>query len=295
MSEMIILKSFYRKKNTRIYLTVITLIFTAIISLFMARNYNVDQANQNLSKSYLRFTANKESLNDIAKIKGISNINYSIIGYLINEETQNNPDQENRILIFPDEQINIGYATACDDSFIIYELNIPNITNIYVNKQKLNLNINNYIEEKNETNYYHLHINPKDFNNLSREINEYNYIINVNKWLSRKNVIKELKEKIPSLKDFEEYEYNIKILDYSQMNILIFTVLLIALSIIYIIVLIINIKNILIDENKNTRLYQCLGFTNTIIKKYHTLEIISLLILSLLISIILVTLILIIF
>ena len=79
------------------------------------------------------------------------------------------------------------------------------------------------------------------------------------------------------------------------MNILIFTVLLIVLSIIYIIVLIINIKNILIDENKNTRLYQCLGFTNTIIKKYHTLEIVSLLILSLLISIILVTLILIIF
>ena len=88
MSEMIILKSFYRKKNTRIYLTVITLIFTAIISLFIARSYNVDQANQNLSKSYLRFTANKEAINDIAKIKGISNINYSIIGYLINEETQ---------------------------------------------------------------------------------------------------------------------------------------------------------------------------------------------------------------
>ena len=292
---MIILKSFYRKKNTRIYLTVITLIFTAIISLFIARSYNVGQANQNLSKSYLRFTANKEAINDIAKIKGISNINYSIIGYLINEETQNNPEQENRILIFPDEQISMGYATACDDSFYVFNLNIPNATNIYVNHQKLNFNINNYIKEQNKTNYYHLHINPNDFNNLSKEVNEYTYIINLNKWLSRKNVIKELKEKIPSLKDFEEYEYNIKTQDYSQMNILIFTVLLITLSIIYIIVLIINIKNILIDENRNTRLYQCLGFTDKIIKKYYTLEITSLLILSLLISIILVTLILIIF
>ena len=161
--------------------------------------------------------------------------------------------------------------------------------------RKLEFTIDKFLEQKKEEDYNYLYINSSDFNNLSKEVNEYTYIINLNKWLNRKNVIQELKEKIPSLKNFEEHEYNIKILDYSQMNILIFTVLLIVLSIIYIIVLVINIKNILIDESKNTRLYQCLGFTNTTIKKYHILEIASLLILSLIISAMLVTLILLIF
>lgn len=290
---MIILKSFYRKKNTRIYLTVITLIFTAIISLFMARNYNVDQANQNLSKSYLMFDANKDAIDDIAKIKGLNHITYGIksTAYLTREEWDTYKEPRDLILI-ASQKVATNHAIAnYEASFFFYMYS----SEFYLGTQKLEFTIDKFLEQKKEEDYNYLYINSSDFNNLSREVNEYTYIINVNKWLSRKNVIKELKEKIPSLKDFEEYEYNIKTLDYSQMNILIFTVLLIALSIIYIIVLIINIKNILIDENRNTRLYQCLGFTNTIIKKYHTLEIISLLILSLLISIILVTLILIIF
>ena len=98
---MIIIKSFYRKKNTRIYLTVITLIFTAIISLFMARNYNIDQANQNFSKSYLMFDADKDAIDDIAKIKGLNNITYGIksTAYLTKEEWNKYKEPQNLILI----------------------------------------------------------------------------------------------------------------------------------------------------------------------------------------------------
>lgn len=290
---MIILKSFYRKKNIRIYLTVITLIFTAIISLFMARNYNVDQANQNFSKSYLMFDANKEEIELLEEMKELSNITYGIksTAYLTRKEWNTYKEPRDLILI-ASQKVATNYAIAnYEASFFFYMYS----SEFYLGTRKLEFTIDKFLEQKKEEDYNYLYINSSDFNNLSKEVNEYTYIINLNKWLNRKNVIQELKEKIPSLKNFEEYEYNIKILDYSQMNILIFTVLLIVLSVIYIIVLVINIKNILIDENKNTRLYQCLGFTNTTIKKYHILEIASLLILSLIISAMLVTLILLIF
>ena len=268
---MIILKSFYRKKNIRIYLTVITLIFTAIISLFIARNYNVEQANKNFSKSYLMFNANKEEIELLEEMKELSNVRYSIKAYLNSERINNDPNIENSILLFKDENIKTGYASADENSYHVFDLATSNTTSIYLNDKNLNLTINNYKEEQDEEQFYSLYINPDDFNNLSNQVNKYTYIVNLDKWLNKKEVIN------------------------SQMNILIFTVLLIVLSIIYIIVLIINIKNILIDESKNTRLYQCLGFTNTTIKKYHILEIASLLILSLIISAMLVTLILLIF
>lgn len=292
---MIILKSFYRKKNIRIYLTVITLIFTAIISLFIARNYNVEQANKNFSKSYLMFDANKEEIELLEEMKELSNVRYSIKAYLNSERINNDPNIENSILLFKDENIKTGYASADENSYHVFDLATSNTTSIYLNDKNLNLTINNYKEEQDEEQFYSLYINPDDFNNLSNQVNKYTYIVNLDKWLNKKEVIKELESSIPSLSNLNEHEYNIKILDYSQMNILIFTVLLIVLSVIYIIVLVINIKNILIDENKNTRLYQCLGFTNTTIKKYHILEIASLLILSLIISAMLVTLILLIF
>ena len=292
---MIILKSFYRKKNIRIYLTIITLIFTAIISLFIARNYNVEQANKNMSKSYLMFDANKEEIELLEEMKELSNVRYSIKAYLNSERINNDPNFENSILLFKDENIKTGYASADENSYHVFDLATSNTTSIYLNDKNLNLTINNYKEEQDEEQFYSLYINPDDFNNLSNQVNKYTYIVNLDKWLNKKEVIKELESSIPSLSNLNEHEYNIKILDYSQMNILIFTVLLIVLSIIYIIVLIINIKNILIDENKNTRLYQCLGFTKTTIKKYHILEIASLLILSLIISSLLVTLTLLIF
>lgn len=290
---MIILKSFYRKKNIRIYLTVITLIFTAIISLFIARNYNVEQANKNFSKSYLMFDANKEEIELLEEMKELSNITYGIksTAYLTRKEWNTYKEPRDLILI-ASQKVATNHAIAnYEASFFFYMYS----SEFYLGTRKLEFTIDKFLEQKKEEDYNYLYINSSDFNNLSKEVNEYTYIINLNKWLNRKNVIQELKEKIPSLKNFEEYEYNIKILDYSQMNILIFTVLLIVLSIIYIIVLVINIKNILIDESKNTRLYQCLGFTNTTIKKYHILEIASLLILSLIISAMLVTLILLIF
>ena len=290
---MIILKSFYRKKNIRIYLTIITLIFTAIISLFIARNYNVKQANKNLSKSYLMFDANKEEIELLQKMKELSHITYGIksTAYLTKEEWDIHQSPDDLILI-ANNKVATNHAIAnYDASFFFYMYS----SEFYLGTQKLEFTIDNYLEQQKEEDYKYLYINPSDYNYLSSQVNKYTYIVNLDKWLNKKDVIKKLESSISSLSNLKEHEYNIKILDYSQMNIIIFTILLIALSIIYLVVLIINIKNILIDESKNTKLYQYLGFPNITIKKYQILEITSLLTLSLFISILLVVLTLLIF
>lgn len=280
---MLIFKSFYRKKSTKIYLAIITLIFTAVLAVFALRNYNMNQANYNFRKSYLMFEANKEELENIKNIKGIKKVTPCIkatISYTKSSD-KTNTNTENLMLI-ENNSVKIGQGIGNYELQYIFD---SYTYQIYLNNTRLEFTINNFLEEEKEVYYKYLHISPTDFKNYTSQVDKYTYIVNLEKWFNKRKVEKELQKEILTISNIDEYDYNVRILDYSLLNCLIFTILLVILSIIFIFVLIVNIKNILIDENKNTKLYICLGFHKSTIKKYHFLEIFSLILLSLIISI----------
>lgn len=279
---MLILKSFYRQKSTKIYLAIITLIFTAILAVFSIRVYNINNANYNLRKSYLIFDAKKEEQEKIEQIKGINNIIFGIKSTAYATRAEWDVFEEpNDLILISNNTISPNHAVGNFEASFLFEMYT---SEVYLNEEHLEFTIDYYLEEKEEEEYSYLYISPNDFNNLNSKVSNYTYIVNLDKWLDKKKVISKLEKEIPSLTNLEEHEYNVRTLDYSLMNIILFTVLLVILSIIFIVVLIVNIKNILIDEHKKTRLYECLGFHKSTIKKYHSLEISSLILLSLIIS-----------
>lgn len=279
---MLIFKSFYRKKSTKIYLAIITLIFTAVLAVFTLRNYNMNQANYNFRKSYLMFEANKEELENIKNIKGIKKVTpcvkATILYTKLSDETNTNTEN---LMLIENNSLKIGQGIGNYELQYIFDFYT---SQIYLNNTRLEFTINNFLEEEKEINYKYLHISPTDFKNYASQVDKYTYIVNLEKWFNKGKVEKELQKEILTISNIEEYDYNVRILDYSLLNCLIFTILLVILSIIFMIVLIVNIKNILIDENKNTKLYICLGFHKSTIKKYHFLEIFSLILLSLIIG-----------
>lgn len=285
---MLILKSFYRKKSTKIYLTVITLLFIGIISLFIARYYNINEANKIYYKSYIIFSANKEDLTKIENIKGINSLKFGLKGQNTTKDCMEEPDCEpNYLVIFNDNTIVKNHAKIT--------LFNPKTGILLFNNEKITFTIDQIIETKKEENYSSLYISKTDFNTLSSKTNEYFYILTPKKWLDKEKIIKTLKKEIPSLSNLEEHEYRIKPFEYYTLNVTITTIFLIILSIIFLIILLINTKNILIDENKNSKLLKCLGFHKSTIKKYNVLKIISLLVLSIIISTLTISLIIIVF
>ena len=220
---MLILKSFYRKKSTKIYLTVITLLFIGIISLFIARYYNINEANKIYYKSYIIFSANKEDLTKIENIKGINSLKFGLKGQNTTKDCMEEPDCEpNHLVIFNDNTIVKNHAKIT--------LFNPKTDILLFNNEKITFTIDQIIETKKEENYSSLYISKTDFNTLSSKTNEYFYILTPKKWLDREKIIKTLKKEIPSLSNLEEHEYRIKPFEYYTLNVTITTIFLIILS-----------------------------------------------------------------
>ena len=226
---MLILKSFYRKKSTKIYLTVITLLFIGIISLFIARYYNINEANKIYYKSYIIFSANKEDLTKIENIKGINSLKFGLKGQNTTKDCMEEPDCEpNYLVIFNDNTIVKNHAKIT--------LFNPKTDILLFNNEKITFTIDQIIETKKEENYSSLYISKTDFNTLSSKTNEYFYILTPKKWLDREKIIKTLKKEIPSLSNLEEHEYRIKPFEYYTLNVIITTIFLIILSALMIVI-----------------------------------------------------------
>ena len=213
---MLILKSFYRKKSTKIYLTVITLLFIGIISLFIARYYNINEANKIYYKSYIIFSANKEDLTKIENIKGINSLKFGLKGQNTTKDCMEEPDCEpNYLVIFNDNTIVKNHAKIT--------LFNPKTDILLFNNEKITFTIDQIIETKKEENYSSLYISKTDFNTLSSKTNEYFYILTPKKWLDREKIIKTLKKEISSLSNLEEHEYSIRTFEYYTLKILFFS------------------------------------------------------------------------
>lgn len=282
---MIILKSFYRKKNTKIYLVIITLLFLSIGILLYLRQSNYNRANNNLEPSYISFNANKEALEFIQKINDIKELKYGIEAYYYNKAH----DDTRSIYLFSNNEVENNYTYISQ----YLTTDFSSIASITLNGNKYHFKVNKIINENIDFEY--MYISSTDFNTISSKSSNYTFFIYPSKWLEKDKIINRLKTFGILKENIEEYEKTRLVSNSFLTKYYLISIVLIIIGIIFLIVLFITIKNILIDENKNTKLLRCLGFRNSTIKKYHILKIISLLALSIVISTLIISLVIILF
>lgn len=289
-----ILKSFYRKKSTIIYLTIITLLFLVLsIMLIINRyleeiknNYYID-SNLVLIKSNIDYKDLLENYNNIINIKKC--ILFSYTDDLITESYVNDLNINNKVIVYPDddlenEEIILGLMTY------YYEFSKSKISNILnesikvnFDGKELNLNLIDVVDNERKSNIY---IADELFEELT--INNYSYTFNIKTEKDEKEVRKYLDENIDGEVYYLKYELaddyviNEKIDNYISIS----KILTLVLSGGLLLILIIINKNIIADLDKNMMLEYKLGVKPMDIKKNVMKRLISLHIISFMLSII---------
>ena len=289
-----ILKSFYRKKSTIIYLIIITLLFLVLsIMLIINRyleeiknNYYID-SNLVLIKSNIDYKDLLENYNNIINIKKC--ILFSYTDDLITESYVNDLNINNKVIVYPDdvlenEEIILGLMTY------YYEFSKSKISNILnesikvnFDGKELNLNLIDVVDNERKSNIY---IADELFEELT--INNYSYTFNIKTEKDEKEVRKYLDENIDGEVYYLKYELaddyviNEKIDNYISIS----KILTLVLSGGLLLILIIINKNIIADLDKNTMLEYKLGVKPMDIKKNVMKRLISLHIISFMLSII---------
>ena len=207
-----ILKSFYRKKSTIIYLTIITLLFLVLsIMLIINRyleeiknNYYID-SNLVLIKSNIDYKDLLENYNNITNIKKC--ILFSYTDDLITESYVNDLNINNKVIVYPDddlenEEIILGLMTY------YYEFSKSKISNILnesikvnFDGKELNLNLIDVVDNERKSNIY---IADELFEELT--INNYSYTFNIKTEKDEKEVRKYLDENIDGEVYYLKYE-----------------------------------------------------------------------------------------
>lgn len=291
-----ILKSFYRKKSTCVYLVIITLLFLVLSAILIINryleeiknNYYLD-SNLVLIESSVDYKNLLENYNDIINIERC--ILFSYTDDLIKQSYINDLNINNKVIVYPDadlenDEIILGLMSYY---YEFIKSNIDGILNesIKVNFEgkELNLNLVDVIDNKRKSNIY---ITKKLFEELA--VNNYFYTFNIMTENKEKEVRKYLNENIDGEVYYLKYEladdyvFNEKINNYIAIS----KVLTLVLCGGLLLILIIINKNIIADVDKNIMLEYKLGVRLIDIKKNVMKRLISLHGISFMISIIVV-------
>ena len=261
---MLVYISFIRKKITKIYFLIYTLLLIALfVLLFASKNFEKLE-NNTYEGSFIELKS--DNLNELKKINNIKDYFLALKLkdgfeeiYLIG----NNELTENEIILPNHFQNSLSKEEPVElELNKTYEFNIKNF-------------------DSNKNNF--------SFVNVSKKIIEDNksfshsYIIILNNWLKKDKTIKKLEDKygidnvvFQSHSSSENYETYINIVK----------VLILVLLFIFIIILLTTCFNIVQDEHKKNDLYYKLGYSKKKILKFNLIKIIILIILSFVIALI---------
>lgn len=264
---MIVYKSFLRKKTTKIYLFILTMLLTAFFIIYNERRISIHKVNTISPEMIEVSTTDKELINKIDH----KNIKEIITSSIVYKDYMSFALIEDKNL--SDERIELSEYF---DEYVISILN-----------EKLE-DFNTYEREKDESISYHniIYLSKNNFAKMTQGNDKYTYFLRLKKWYEREN-IKEYLTNDLNVDELEETgsgstaKYNYE--TYAH----IFTVILIIIGVIFIITLFITIKNLLMDEEKNNTLLSYLGFKKNKIMLYNFLKIALLLIVASIISTIL--------
>lgn len=270
---MIIIKSFYRNRNTKIFLLIISVLFLSILLLNLISSDLKQKNEDDYFKHSLVYIESNEayesylkSLNGIQEVEECELFDYS--DEIIDSNLLNYYDLNNKILVKPS-------SSLLEDEVIIY-LNYLDYNTIYKNinaliNQKITFIYNNRvldfkIKSVEEADYHNYIVIPNNtFQSIKNEDLIYRYTFKINSDKYENDIYNNIKEnKAIDLftETLDELNQRNKIRDYA-MYLQIVNYIMIILFII--ITVIIN-RNLLSDLNKNVELEYKLGFSKIRIK-----------------------------
>lgn len=318
---MLLLKGFFRKKSTIVYLIIYTIIMTTIIFSFFLIKHNEKIINDITKKrSYITMTSSKDYYNEIDNIKNvigieriilfepdndcntfkhqsyqIFNLDGTYIEYTNDEpkinwedfsESSNSiiyilPDKEHKL---KDNEIALSKSgLEYVDSVILDNLIGQNVSFIY-NNEKFEFTIKCFYDSKNKE----MSISENKFYELLPN-SFYSYKIYIDDYSKESETVQQLE----SINDKENIEVDrfhiydgIDNENASRDLINIFEIVSFFAIIMFVFVFIIVSKNILSDEKKNIQIERMLGYNKTQLRKYITVKILVLVLIALFISII---------
>ncbi len=250
---MIIYKSFLRKKSTKIYIVIFTLLFSLITFSFLAKGYFINYVNSKYKGSYIEV----ETLDDIEKIDSIKNVNNYRSGI----------KYENILFISNDDLKN-------DETIIKDSSNDDKSIEIELDNKVFELNV----VDHHSGHFDEVIISNELYNKISDINNLKTYRIYLYDWLNHDKTYEKIKERINchEIVSFEHSEFNRD----PHSIIVIFNIAILLITILSVIVVSISIQNVIIDETKKNTLYKKLGYPKKAIHMINTYKIIILLLIS---------------
>ena len=257
---MLIFKSFLRKKTTKIYLLIYTIILSTLFTLFIAKNIMVELENNNYNGSFIEIeddgNININKLDNIDKIYHAVYIkeNYNKV-FFINDDSYNLKNNE---IIIP---IKYQKEMQVNDEL---ELEIANNTYKFIVKDFLNFKNDNLFIVSNNI--------IKENNNLDKS-----YLLVLKNWLKKDKTFDEISDNYKNV-NISSYFYTSN--DSYTTFITIITILLSILIFLFAIILMVTCFNIIQDEKKKNEIYYKLGYSKKKILKFNSIKIIILVMLS---------------
>lgn len=260
---MLIYKSFFRKRTTRIYLIIYTLIILIICLLLSVRTILEKKQQELYYGSNILI-----SVNDIEKIENIKNIDkiYKAINVTIGDY--------NEMIMIYDEKYKVDNHYIVIPNIYKEQFKINDTINIYINNNRIELVIKDYddIIGNSDIVYVSEYI-IEAYTNTQDNL----YLITLKDWEKEDNVIKEL-NKIDNITDINIRKNNSSNSYTTFIKIL--NVMLIVIMILFIVVLLITSFNIIEDEKKKNLVYYKIGYRKNKLKVYNFVKICLLIVLA---------------
>lgn len=254
------LKSFFRKKITKIYLFIIFLIFLIFLVLTFGKNYYIALNNKTYKNSFVVLETEEDIFNKLKKNKNIDSVKNAI--YL----------EDYNISLLEDKNL-------LDGEILIPEFMKDNVGSELVFSYNNKEYVFNKFKYKDLSNNFIYYISSNDFKKIKDNKNY--YIININDWSKQEKIVLKLEKKYNLKNSFVFTDYSGT--DYSNM-VVIFTIFTILNIVLFVIILLITLYNILEDEKKNSIMYECLGFKKSYIRFNNFIKIVILLISAFILS-----------
>lgn len=256
-----ILKSFYKKKSTKIYLIIFSLIFTIFGVVLIGKNYYTEKYNQNYSDAFLYVEAEGEM--SFADIDGVSEVKEAI---------------KNGIFVFTYSDV----LELKDDEVSIPDIWGDSYTTIDFETESgevISFSVSSYYESDAVTPIVYVNKNTLDI--LLDASQYHSYMLKLDNWDQHERIANEIfdlynVEPIAYMTSNSDIDYSSIVKNFST-----YTYIVIG---IFILVSIFTVYNIIIDEKKKNYIYRSLGYTKSSVIRIQLINIVSIFCISLMIS-----------
>lgn len=249
---MVLMKSFFRKKTTKIYIIIFIILAFSLIICYSLKKYYVTFANTNYKGSFIFVKGDTKNLKNIENIKNVNEIYESVVINMNGIEA----------LFTVSEFINTSQVLSNEDILIPntfkddYPLNSQ--FTILKKNQNINLNVKGHFDSYNFPFVYIINHDLVDWL-VKNDIGETAYAFTLKNWLEREDTYKEITKAVDS-----EY-ISIHLTNNHKINfdylVKVFNILIKVIIFVFVIIIFVALLNIWNDERKNHILYKSMGYT----------------------------------